>query len=85
MIPRNKISRNHWVCLNHSGSKEQNKSDKKRFAELAVTADFQLAGDYTHPDNFVEMEPLIGDRAHAQLPIRDISLGKKLTSFRTCK
>ena len=46
--------------------------DKKRFAELNVIADFQLAGEFTHPENFAEMEPLIGDRAHAQLPVRDI-------------
>lgn len=47
-------------------------SDKKRFSELNVIADFQLAGEFTHPENFVEMEPLIGARAHAQLPVRDI-------------
>jgi predicted amidohydrolase YtcJ len=47
-------------------------SDKKRFAELDVIADFQLAGEFTHPENFEEMEPLIGERAHAQLPVRDI-------------
>ncbi|MEH6447760.1 MAG: amidohydrolase [Oleispira sp.] len=47
-------------------------SDKKRFAELDVIADFQLAGEFTLPENFEEMEPLIGDRAHAQLPVRDI-------------
>jgi predicted amidohydrolase YtcJ len=46
--------------------------DKKRFAELDVIADFQLAGEFTHPENFAEMEPLIGERAHAQLPVRDI-------------
>jgi len=47
-------------------------SDKKRFAELDVIADFQLAGEFTHPENFEEMEPLIGERAYAQLPVRDI-------------
>jgi len=47
-------------------------SDKKRFAELNVIADFQLAGEFTHPENFAEMEPLIGERAHTQLPVRDI-------------
>jgi predicted amidohydrolase YtcJ len=46
--------------------------DKKRFAELNVIADFQLAGEFTHPENFEEMEPLIGERAHSQLPVRDI-------------
>jgi len=46
--------------------------DKKRFADLNVVADFQLAGEFTHPENFAEMEPLIGERAHSQLPVRDI-------------
>lgn len=46
--------------------------DKKRFADLDVIADFQLAGEFTHPENFEEMEPLIGERAHSQLPVRDI-------------
>ena len=46
--------------------------DKKRFADLNVIADFQLAGEFTHPENFEEMEPLIGERAHSQLPVRDI-------------
>jgi len=46
--------------------------DKKRFADLGVIADFQLAGDFTHPENLAEMEPLIGERAHQQLPVRDI-------------
>lgn len=46
--------------------------DKSRFAQLNVTADFQLAGDFTHPENFHEVTPLIGDRAHDMLPVRDI-------------
>ncbi len=46
---------------------------KKRFKRLNVIAYFQLAGEFTHPTNFVEKEPLIGKkRAHAQLPVRDI-------------
>ena len=46
--------------------------DKSRFKQLNVTADFQLAGDFTHPKNFHEMEPIIGERAYHQLPVRDI-------------
>jgi len=54
--------------------------DKPRFKGLNVVADFQLAGDFTHPQNFHEMEPLIGDRAHGQLPVRDIyNTGAKVT------
>jgi predicted amidohydrolase YtcJ len=49
-----------------------NDQDKPRFKQLNVTADFQLAGEFTHPENFHEMEPLIGSRAHEQLPVRDI-------------
>ena len=49
-----------------------NDKDKSRFNQLNVTADFQLAGEFTHPENFHEMEPLIGDRAYHQLPVRDI-------------
>ena len=47
-------------------------SDKPRFKKLDVVADFQLAGDFTHPENYHELEPLIGDRAHHQLPVKDI-------------
>ena len=46
--------------------------DKHRFHKLNVVADFQLAGEFTHPENFHEMQPLIGERAHQQLPVRDI-------------
>lgn len=49
-----------------------NDQDKPRFKQLDVTADFQLAGEFTHPENFHEMEALIGSRAHEQLPVRDI-------------
>lgn len=49
-----------------------NEGDINRFAELGVTADFQLAGDFTNPDYFYEMEPLIGQRAHDMLPVKDI-------------
>ncbi|WP_283787144.1 amidohydrolase [Bermanella sp. WJH001] len=46
--------------------------DKPRFNKLNVTADFQLAGEFTHPENFYEMEPIIGERAYHQLPVRDL-------------
>ncbi|MGR6872983.1 amidohydrolase [Pseudomonas sp. HK3] len=49
-----------------------NNADKPRFKQLNVTADFQLAGEFTHPENFHEMEPIIGHRAYKQLPVRDI-------------
>ncbi|MFT5592507.1 MAG: putative amidohydrolase YtcJ [Oceanicoccus sp.] len=49
-----------------------NEQDKPRFNKLNVTADFQLAGEFTHPENFHEMEPIIGNRAYQQLPVRDI-------------
>ena len=46
--------------------------DVERFFELGVIADFQLAGDFTKPEYFYEMEPLIGQRAHEMLPVKDI-------------
>ena len=46
--------------------------DKPRFKQLNVIADFQLAGDFTKPEHHHEMEPLIGERAPKQLPVRDI-------------
>lgn len=46
--------------------------DKPRFSKLGVIADFQLTGDFSHPENATWMEPLIGERAHKMLPIRDI-------------
>lgn len=47
-------------------------ADKPRFSELGVIADFQLAGEFTMPEYFSDMEPLIGNRAHEMLPVRDI-------------
>ncbi len=46
--------------------------DKPRFAELGVTADFQLAGDFTRPENHYWLEPQIGNRAYLMLPVRDL-------------
>ena len=48
------------------------KQDINRFAQLGVIADFQLAGDFTKPEHFHEMEPLIGQRAHDMLPVNDV-------------
>ncbi|MBV1920691.1 MAG: amidohydrolase, partial [Pseudomonadales bacterium] len=47
-------------------------ADKPRFAELGAIADFQLAGDFTKPENANWMEPLIGNRAYEMLPVKDI-------------
>ncbi len=47
-------------------------ADKPRFAELGAIADFQLAGDFTKPENASWMEPLIGNRAYQMLPVKDI-------------
>ena len=49
-----------------------NEEDINRFAQLGVIADFQLAGDFTKPEYFHEMEPLIGRRAHDMLPVNDV-------------
>lgn len=46
--------------------------DRKRFAELGIIADFQLAGDFTMPEYFEDVENLIGQRAYSMLPVRDI-------------
>jgi len=49
-----------------------NEEDVDRFAQLGVIADFQLAGDFTKPEYFHEMESLIGRRAFDMLPVNDI-------------
>ncbi|MCO7224257.1 amidohydrolase [Pleionea sp. CnH1-48] len=46
--------------------------DKPRFAQLGVIADFQLAGDFTKPENHHWSEALVGERAHKMLPVKDI-------------
>lgn len=54
--------------------------DKLRFAQLGIIADFQLAGDFTNPDNYSDFEYLIGNRANDLLPVRDIlDTGAKVT------
>jgi len=47
-------------------------SDKPRFHQLDVIADFQLAGDFAKPENAHWNEDLIGNRAYETLPVRDI-------------
>jgi predicted amidohydrolase YtcJ len=46
--------------------------DRKRFAELGVIADFQVAGNFTLPAFASDMEPLIGERAFDMVPVRSI-------------
>ena len=46
--------------------------DRPRFAALAVIADFQVAGDFTLPENDTLNEPFIGIRAFDTIPIRSI-------------
>ncbi|MGX5174883.1 amidohydrolase [Aliikangiella sp. IMCC44653] len=46
--------------------------DKLRFNALNVTADFQVAGEFTHPENAHWMEPLIGNRAYQMLPLGEL-------------
>jgi len=47
-------------------------SDYPRFSALNVTADFQVAGDFTQPENWQDNEPLIGERANTFVPLKDI-------------
>jgi len=49
-----------------------NDDDYERFAELDVIADFQLAGDFTLPENSYWSEEQIGERHNNLLPIRSI-------------
>lgn len=48
------------------------KVDLPRFKKLGVIADFQVAGDWSHPDIFGEEEWLIGDKAHDAIKIRSV-------------
>lgn len=45
-------------------------ADRPRFKALGVIADLQVAGDFALPQNYAEMEPLIGARAGTMLPLR---------------
>lgn len=46
--------------------------DLPRFKSLGVIADFQVAGDWTHPEIYEEEEWLIGDKAHDAIQIRSV-------------
>lgn len=48
------------------------KAEANRFKELNVVADFQVAGDWSHPEVYQEEEWLIGHRAHGAIPIRTV-------------
>ncbi len=47
-------------------------ADYPRFAELGVIADMQVAGDFTHPENWDENRFLIGTRANNLVPVKDL-------------
>lgn len=49
-----------------------NPSDYKRFALLDVTADMQVAGDFTQPQNWDHNQPMIGSRANNLVPLKDL-------------
>lgn len=47
-------------------------NDIGRFKKLGVIADFQVAGDFALPENYGDVEPLIGERAYKMLPVRSV-------------
>ncbi|MFT4604204.1 MAG: putative amidohydrolase YtcJ [Rhodothermales bacterium] len=47
-------------------------ADVIRFTALDITADMQVAGDFTQPEAWAENEPLIGQRAFPLVPLRDL-------------
>jgi len=50
------------------------KKDIRRFAQLNVTADCQVAGDFTHPSHWPEMAKVIGSKkAHNLVPIKTLN------------
>ena len=54
--------------------------DLKRFKELNVIADAQVAGEFTKTQNWKENEFLIGDRAQNLIPLRSLhDAGAKIT------
>ena len=57
-----------------------NQSDFPRFKKLNVTADVQVAGDFTKPENWKENEFLIGDRANNLVPLKSLGdAGARIT------
>lgn len=57
-----------------------NSADYKRFKQLNVTADMQVAGDFTQPSNWSENKDLIGDRANNLIPLKSLyEAGARIT------
>lgn len=57
-----------------------NANDYPRFAALNVTADVQVAGDFTQPANWGENSFLIGNRADNLMPIKSLkNAGARIT------
>lgn len=57
-----------------------NKSDYARFKSLNVTADMQVAGDFTQPQNWHENKFLIGGRSAPLVPLRSLyNTGARVT------
>ncbi len=49
-----------------------NTVDYPRFKQLNVIADMQVAGDFTHPNHWLENKPLIGNRADNLVPLKSL-------------
>jgi predicted amidohydrolase YtcJ len=57
-----------------------NPTDYKRFKELNVTADMQVAGDFAQPNHWQENDFLIGERAKPLIPLKDLyEAGARIT------
>lgn len=55
-------------------------ADYPRFKQLNVTADMQVAGDFTQPDNWGHSHELIGDRSSPTVPLKDLyDAGARIT------
>lgn len=53
-----------------------NPKDYPRFTQLNVTADMQVAGDFTQPSHWPEARPFIGNRANKLVPLKDLHQAK---------
>ncbi len=54
--------------------------DFERFRKLNVTADMQVSGDFTNPENWKENESLIGGRSNNLVPLRSLfDAGARIT------
>jgi predicted amidohydrolase YtcJ len=57
-----------------------NSADYKRFKQLNVTADMQVAGDFTQPSHWSENKELIGNRADNLIPLKSLyEAGARIT------